>query len=169
MTISNPSRRRIAAQLVIIALVLAAAGCRDQGASPTVTPPQDLLSPPAAATAIATPISPARIDATPLVEVTGLFSDPRPTHVDEQRSLGPKPTPVPWDLQARIVVDTQTGMTFNLGTISGGGGFTPIVRGSPGRRALRDIRRWGSLIRSFTWRRAIVGRNRPPVGGAVPR
>jgi hypothetical protein len=124
MNISSTTRR-ITTLFATGALVLASAACGDQSASPTATPPADQLSSPAAETAVATPASPPSFEATPLVEVTGLFTDPRPTRVDEQRSLGPKPAPVPWDFESRIVVDTKTGTTFNLGTVSGGGAFSP--------------------------------------------
>lgn len=67
------------------------------------------------ALAVATPISPPRIAATPLVEVTGLFSDPRPTHVDEQRSLGLRPTTfAPWDGTSTMLYDVQKGIETNL-------------------------------------------------------
>ena len=124
MTTSNATRR-IVTLLAIGALVLASAACGRQSASPTVTPPPDHLSPPAAATAIATPISPPHIDATPLVEVNGLFSDPRPTHVDEQRSLGPKPTNFALPpLGSTMLYDTASGMQTDLGP-GGMGRFSP--------------------------------------------
>lgn len=115
MRIANATRC-LATLLAISALALASAACGDQSASPTATPPPDLLSPPPVGTVVATPISPPRIGAAPLVEVTGLFSDPRPTHVDEQRSLGPKPANfAPWDGKSTMLYDVQTGTETNLG------------------------------------------------------
>lgn len=124
MRVSNATRR-IATVLAMGALALASAACGEQSASPTATPPSDPLSPPAAGTAVATPISPPRIGATPLVEVTGLFSDPRPTRVDEQRSLGPKPTTFTvGGIGSTMIYDTTSGIQTDLGP-GGIGRFSP--------------------------------------------
>lgn len=102
----------IRASLVITAILLVAApACGDGSTDARPTP-----SATATETAVATPISPPRIDATPLAEVTGLFSDPRPTRVDERRSLGPKPTTfTPWDGKSTMLYDTQAETETNLG------------------------------------------------------
>ena len=109
MKMTTALARRVAATLTLSALALASAACGGQSASQTATPAP-------AQTAIATPISLPHIDATPLVEVTGLFYDPRPIHVDEQRALGPKPaTFAPWDGTSTMLYDVAAGTETNLG------------------------------------------------------
>lgn len=80
---------------------------------------------PGTPTAATSPLSPPPIDATPLVEVTGLFTDPRETRVDEHRSLGPKPANfAPWEGTSTMRYDTVDGTETNLG-LGSLGRFSP--------------------------------------------
>lgn len=100
--------------LALVAILLAACGGGTTAPSPTIPPRASASAP------TATPGAPRA--------VIGLFTDPRETHVDEYRSLGPKPSTFPpWDGESTMLYDTKTNTETNLG-LGSVGEFSPDSR-----------------------------------------
>jgi len=115
--------RRVPVLVAMFAAVaVALVACSDDGETPTPTQA-------APTQAVATPFSPPYVEATPtplpspqvvgppLVEVTGLFTEPREAPQTVSRPLGPRPasTFMSWDGNTTVLYDVVAGTETNLG------------------------------------------------------